>query len=82
VALTNPAGDMYSKFDIMLKELSEQGEASKKPKKFSGGGLLVKTNPRNTTNVKTDERQEQFKIPLMVMSAIRKRREKYKNGII
>jgi|TARA_R110000803_G_scaffold210814_1_gene283927 hypothetical protein len=82
VALTNPAGDMYSKFDVMLKELSERGEASKKPKKFSGGGLLVKTSPRNKTNVKADERQEQFKIPLMAMAAIRKRREKYKNGII
>mgnify|MGYP003625310277 CR=1 FL=1 len=79
MAITNFTGKMYSQFDTMLREMQESGTKAKKPKKFSGGGLLTRGNLSKMGNSPNDSlsvKQQQLQIPLLAMAEIRKRRIK------
>ncbi len=69
---------MYSQFDTMLKEMEESSTKAKKPKKFSGGGLLTRGGQSRMDNNSNDSftvKQQQLQIPLLAMAEIRKRRK-------
>ena len=82
MAITNFAGQIYNKFDSILKELETTNSEGNKPKKFSGRGLLTR-NIGSTFNgedvIGMDMKQSQLIIPIRAMREIRKRRMK-KNG--
>ena len=83
MAITNFAGQIYNKFDSILKELKTTNSEGNNPKKFSGGGLLTR-NMGSTFGGEDvagmDMKESQLIIPIRAMQEIRKRRIK-KNGI-
>jgi len=83
MAITNFAGQIYNKFDSILKEIETTNSEGNKPKKFSGGGLLSRNNGSTFGSEETagiDMKESQLILPIRAMQEIRKRRME-KNGI-
>jgi len=79
MAITNFAGQIYNKFDSIIKELEDNNNESNKPNKFSGGGLLTRNmgstfDSEDITGM--DVKESQLIIPIRAMQEIRKRRIK------